>query len=266
MRSSIRSPLRYPGGKTRARATVLPKLLKQGAQQLISPFIGGGSIELAWLNANPDGFAECYDIYEPLVEFWRFLLIDPQGLATLSKMHMPCDRNMFSQLQKNLGSFKGIEKAAAFFVLNRCSFGGATNSGGMSPGHPRFTESSISRVRDFRAPWLRVRRYDALSLMRELEHEPPDGKVIYLDPPYMIKGTALYGDKGNAQRGFDHVGFAEMFWRLNEKGWRMLLSYNDDVKVRALYNSAKIENAEWSYGMRQGKSSEVLIYSEAMLS
>tara|TARA_B100000085_G_scaffold188471_1_gene172398 strand:+ start:2759 stop:3565 length:807 start_codon:yes stop_codon:yes gene_type:complete len=258
----MRSPLRYPGGKTRARSIIVPKLTRQRATRLISPFIGGGSVELAWLSANPHGVAECFDLYEPLAEFWRYLLIDPQGVATLAKMHMPCERDLFYKLQSKLGELQGIEKAAAFFVLNRCSFSGATNSGGMSPGHPRFTESSIDRVRNFRAPWLRVRRYDAFELLAELADESPDDKVVYLDPPYAIEGAALYGDNGSAHRGFNHQEFARLFHELSARGWRMLLSYNDCGSIRALYNTARIETASWSYGMRAGDSSEVLIYSE----
>lgn len=260
-----RSPLRYPGGKTRARSIIVPELLKQGARQLISPFIGGGSVELAWLNANPSGFAACYDAYAPLVEFWRHLLVNPQGVATLAQMHLPCSRELFYELQRKLDSLAGIEQAAAFYVLNRASFSGATNSGGMSPGHKRFTESSIDRVRGFRAPWLTVRHRDAFELLAGMLDESPDGKVVYLDPPYAIEGAALYGDKGSTHKGFNHELLAALFNELSLKGWRMVLSYNDCESVRALYNASRIEAAQWSYGMRQGASSEVLIYSGACL-
>jgi len=54
--------------------------------------------------------------------------------------YYPLSRNMFYQLQKNYHSINdNIVRAGIFFVLNRCSFSGTTLSGGMSPGHPRFT-------------------------------------------------------------------------------------------------------------------------------
>ena len=47
-----------------------------------------------------------------------------------------------------------FQSAVMFYVLNRTSFSGSTLSGGMASGgeddNPRFTESSIQRLRDFK--------------------------------------------------------------------------------------------------------------------
>lgn len=72
-----------------------------------------------------------------------------------------------------------LNRAAVFFVLNRSSFSGITLSGGMSPGHPRFTESAIQRLREFRAPNLTV---DSADFKDTLSRFPND--FLYLDPPY----------------------------------------------------------------------------------
>ena len=134
-------------------------------------------------------------------------------------------------------------------MLNRCSFSGTTLSGGMSPGHPRFTQSAIDRLKNFRCASLKVRRADYKVALRE----NPD-MMAYLDPPYLISDT-LYGDKGDTHKGFDHAGLAEI---LRKRG-KWVLSYNDCPDIRELYRHARILEPEWAYGMSNGKKSEELL-------
>jgi DNA adenine methylase len=76
----ILSPLRYPGGKTRAVKHILP-LIPKGLDELCSPFFGGGSIEIAYAKENPDCKVQGYDVFEPIVWFWKALLENPERLA-----------------------------------------------------------------------------------------------------------------------------------------------------------------------------------------
>ena len=257
----MRSPLRYPGGKTRARSIIVPELLRQGCSTLISPFFGGGSVELAFLEQKKGSRVMGYDLYEPLVSFWSHLMTNPQGLSTLVKMHFPCERDTFYSLQSNLGEMSGIEQAAAFYVVNRCSFSGATNSGGMSPGHPRFTQSSIDRINQFRAKNLSVSCLDSIEMLEVLASESPEGKVIYLDPPYDLKNPRLYGDNGSTHVGFNHQRLCAAFRVLDGLGWNMIMSYSLTGSIVELYEGFDIRPASWSYCMRQGNSGEVLIKS-----
>ena len=100
-----------------------------------------------------------------------------------------------------------------------------------------------------------------------MAQDPSDG-IIYLDPPYMLDDAALYGNKGNMHKGFDHVGLSALCQTLSQKGWRILISYNDAQSVRDLYTGFGVENARWAYGMKNvsgaamGSSSEVLLYSQ----
>lgn len=257
----MRSPLRYPGGKTRARSIIVPEIQRQNAKTLISPFIGGGSIELAWLEKNPGGAVEAYDLYEPLVSFWNHALTNPQGVASLSKMHMPCSKELFKELQKKIGELKGIEQAASFFVVNRCSFSGSTNSGGMSPGHIRFNDNAVMRLNDFKGNGLTVSHRDSLKVLEETLSRSPEGCAMYLDPPYDITGANLYGTKGNMHKGFDHERLAQLCSALDELGWKFIMSYNDSERIRGLYSNFSIRPATWSYSMRGGQASEILISS-----
>jgi DNA adenine methylase len=144
-----KSPLRYPGGKSRVARYIVDTYI-QNQKSVCSPFVGGGSIELELANRGTRVF--CYDNFEPLVVFWQELLKDPIALAEkVEKCYYTLSATMFYNLQRTFCSIKDrMECAACFYAINRSSFSGTTLSGGMSPGHPRFTISSIQRLRDFK--------------------------------------------------------------------------------------------------------------------
>lgn len=251
---SDHSVLRYPGGKTRAVAFITDYFPK-GTKELLSPFFGGGSIEL--MMAGSGVRVHGYDIFTPLVEFWQCLLAQPQLLADKVESYYPLDKADFYTLQASQRKFKTkLERAAVYYVLNRSSFSGSTLSGGMSPGHLRFTKTSIERLRSFYNPNVTVKKSDFSQPLLQY----PD-MFAYIDPPYLIKNT-LYGKKGDAHKGFDHEGLA-MILRKRKK-W--ILSYNDCEEIRELYKGFHFLIPTWKYGMSNDKASkEILIFSSKSL-
>lgn len=254
-RTAIKSPLRYPGGKSRAVSRILD-LLPPDIERLCSPFIGGGSVELALAARGVEVFA--YDAFPPLVNFWRTLLEDAAGLADAVERYYPMRKDAFYALQKQHADIADpVESAAAFFALNRCSFSGTTLSGGMSPGHPRFTAACINRLGDFKLQHLHVARADfGESIPRHRDD------FLYLDPPYCI-ASKLYGTRGDHHHDFDHERLAKLLAR--HDNW--LLSYNDCEMVRDMYNGYLFKTPTWTYGMNASKvSNEVLIMSRDYMS
>ncbi len=247
---SSKSILRYPGGKTRAVETIT-SFFPKGLKQMVSPFFGGGSVELFTAAQGTKVFG--FDVFEPLVEFWQCLLQEPVALAAEVEKHYPLLKENFYQLQKEQTHSKiKLERAAIYYVLNRSSFSGATLSGGMSPEHPRFTVTSIERLRQFYNPNVNV----TLATFAEslLAHK---NVFAYLDPPYLIK-SSLYGKKGDAHKNFDHDALANIL--RERKSW--ILSYNDCEEILQLYKGFHIKMPEWKYGMSSDKfSKEVLIFS-----
>lgn len=247
---SSRSLLRYPGGKTRGVEFITsffpPKLNK-----LLSPFLGGGSIELSVAARGTQVIG--YDVFAPLVEFWQCLQSQPAALAKQVEKYYPLSKQSFYDLQKTQTDFKtSLERAAVYYVLNRSSFSGSTLSGGMSPSHPRFTLTAIERLRYFHNPNFTVRKAD---FKESLTKHP--NVFSYLDPPYCIKNS-LYGKNGNAHKDFDHEGLAQILHK--REHW--ILSYNDCEEIRGLYEGFHILTPNWKYGMSNDKSSkEMLIFS-----
>lgn len=248
---SEKSILRYPGGKTRATQFLLPFFPKD-LKNLVSPFIGGASVELSLAAKGVKVFG--YDVFTPLVEFWQCALKQPKALAKEVGKSFPLAKPAFYQLQKTHTSHKTkLQRAAAYFVLNRSSFSGSTLSGGMSPGHPRFTKTAIERLNNFRNPNLKVSKADFTDSL--LAHA---ADFAYLDPPYLIRNI-LYGNKGDTHRGFDHEGLAKILQK--RKKW--ILSYNDCEEIRKMYSKFSMITPDWKYGMSKDKSSkELLIFSK----
>mgnify|MGYP003541972145 FL=1 len=248
---SSRSLLRYPGGKTRG-VDFITQFFPKHLDKLLSPFLGGGSIELAVAAKGTKVYG--YDVFSPLVEFWQCVVQKPEELAKVVENYLPLSKDSFYELQKTQTKFKTkIQRAAVFYVLNRSSFSGSTLSGGMSPGHPRFTPSAIERLRNFYNPNITVAKKDFKQSLANHPHT-----FTYLDPPYLIT-SSLYGRKGDTHKGFDHEGLSEQL----KKREHWILSYNDCELIREMYEGFHILTPNWKYGMSNDKSSkEVLIFSK----
>ena len=144
---STKSPLRYPGGKTRA-VEVIKSYLPEGTKEIAAPFLGGASVELACAAEGMRVFGS--DAFAPLMNFWKQAKANPVLLSERVWRYHPLTKPKYYSLQRTFAQFDDeFEQAAVFYVLNRSSFSGTTLSGGMSPGHPRFNRNAVDRLRDF---------------------------------------------------------------------------------------------------------------------
>jgi DNA adenine methylase len=260
-----KSPLRYPGGKTRAASKIVDKF-PTNIKIIYSPFAGGMSIELEAASRGYNVITG--DIFAPVCCFWNELLKDPRYLIKESLKYLSLTREEFYSLQNELRSYlkdsgftiknkKDTKRVALlFFILNRSSFSGTTLSGGMSPGHPRFTVSCIDRLNNFANFKLKltVRHSD----FRDLLSNANSGDFVYADPPYLIESN-LYGDKGSTHSSFNHEDFVATMKDLDKKDVRWLVSYNDCPQVRDWFENYKIKSLEWKYGMGANKKSKEII-------
>lgn len=258
-----KSPLHYPGGKTRAISYLANSIPPPEKEPIIcSPFLGGGSLELFLVQRGYDVWG--YDAFAPLVNFWQQALKDARGLADMVARDYPPDslgRDEFYQMQRQIMGVEDSQRQAAmYFVINRASFSGVTLSGGMSPGHERFNWNAIERLRRFTPnihPPLDPNRGAIRVGLADFHSSIPQhpAAFLYLDPPYAIAPT-LYGQRGGMHNNFDHAGLAGLLRGRD----RWVLSYNDCDLIRDLYAGCSFTKAEWAYGISNGKvGSEVII-------
>src|SRR3989338_8484484 len=76
----IGSPLRYAGGKTLAVGHIINLLPNTNIKRVISPFLGGASVEIAI--AKELGIEVVgYDIFDILINYWHYQITEPEKLA-----------------------------------------------------------------------------------------------------------------------------------------------------------------------------------------
>ncbi|OKH19463.1 modification methylase [Hydrococcus rivularis NIES-593] len=253
--SSIKSPLRYPGGKSRAINKIIPHI-PLNITEYREPFVGGGSVFLAikqlfgariklyWIN----------DLNYDLCCFWTYARDELESLvdAVTKIKHKYTDgRELFNYYTREDLKLSNFDRAVRFFVLNRITFSGTVDSGGYSQQafERRFTDSSIDRLRKLSSCLLST--HITASDYEKLLFQDGDGVFIFLDPPYFsAKKSKLYGIKGALHTSFDHQRFATNMRKCQH---RWLITYDDSPEIRELFSFAKI--AEWTlqYGMNNYK-------------
>ena len=245
----IRSPLRYPGGKSRAVERI--SALIPPFDEFREPFVGGGSIFIYLKQKFPHKKFWINDKYAELSMFWNGLQNDSERLIEQIwkwKSEFSDGKMLHRFLRENKEKFDAIETAAAFFISNRITFSGTTDAGGFSVQafEKRFTDSSIDRL---------IKMPDVLGDVKitnfdyeEVILEKGKNVFLFLDPPYFsATSSALYGKNGNLHKTFDHARFAET---LKKCSHRWLLTYDDSPFVRELFSFANIETWSLIYGMR----------------
>lgn len=245
----IKSPLRYPGGKSRA-VKLIAKLLPD-FDEFREPFLGGGSVFIYAKQRFPNKTFWINDIYFELYKFWQ---MSQQNVdALVDKIYQWREKftdgkELHQFLNKNLDDFDDLERGAAFFIYNRITFSGTSLSGGFSQQAftGRFTESSIQRLNRF-AEVINGSKITNLDY-EDLVKKQGKNVFIFLDPPYYsATKSALYGKNGNLHKGFDHQRFANVMQNCPHK-W--LITYDDSEYIRNLFSFANITPWSLSYGMR----------------
>jgi DNA adenine methylase len=245
----IKSPLRYPGGKSRS-VKIISALIPE-FDEFREPFLGGGSIFIYAKQRFPNKKFWVNDLYFELYKFWEMTQKDVDALVEKIyewRNQFPIGKGLHKFLNENLDGFNDLERAAAFFIYNRITFSGTSLSGGFSEGAfaGRFTESSIQRLNEF-ANVINGTTITNLDY-EELVKCEGENVFIFLDPPYYsAKKSALYGKNGNLHKSFDHEKFADTMKKCRHK-W--LITYDDSDYVKDLFSFANITPWELVYGMR----------------
>ena len=272
---SLKTPLRYPGGKSRACTKMDPYFpdLRE-YDEFREPFLGGGSVAIHLTKKYPNMKVWVNDLYEPLVNFWKVLQDQNLGYK------------MFKRLQElksrypDRGSAKGLfleaktivndhdqpnlYRACSFYVINKCSFSGLTESSSFSA---QASDSNFSMRGIEKLPgYTQIIRNWKITNQSYQELLNPDKKAfVYLDPPYDIKDN-LYGKKGSMHKGFDHDRFAS---DCDSCSMDCLISYNADQLVKDRFKDWNAGEFDLTYTMRsvgeymreQKKRKELLLFN-----
>jgi len=250
----LKTPLRYPGGKSRAvqkLSQYLPDL--RNYDEFREPFLGGGSVAIYITKQYPLLDIWVNDLYEPLVNFWQQLqMFGPDLCSSLTTLKSTANtpdkaRQLFlvSKEKINDKNVSSFDRAVAFYIVNKCSFSGLTESSSFSEqaSNNNFNLRGIERLPGYSKiieHW-RITNYSYDYLMDGYK-----GAFMYLDPPYDIKDN-LYGNKGSMHKRFDHDKFAA---DCDNHSMDMMVSYNSDQLVRERFKDWQAIEFDHTYTMR----------------
>lgn len=267
--AEIKSPLRYPGGKSRAIQRI-GSLLLADFEEYREPFVGGGSVFIYLKQKRPNLKIWINDLNKELYLFWKYAQKDSETLAKeirKIKRKTRSGQNLFNRLTSAVvNEWSDFDRAARFFILNRITFSGLAESGGFSQlaYETRFTESSIDRLAQIGSllDGIRITNKDYRELLKEGQKEV----FTFLDPPY-FKATKskLYGKNGTLHTNFNHTEFARDIKQCSHS-W--LITYDDSPEVLSNFFPAEefhVQKWELQYGMNNYKQEKAVKGNELFI-
>jgi DNA adenine methylase len=270
------TPLRYPGGKARFAPLIADVIQRNDlvGGHYLEPYAGGAGVALVLLM---DGVVEHIHINDadPAVAvFWRMAT---KQSANLSKMiaNEPVTMDAWHHWREVMfghASATELERGFATLFMNRTNrsgilkagvIGGKDQSGGYKLDARFMREEICKRIERIGqySDEITVYEEDALGLLSRCHQFLQTKSLVYLDPPYYVKGAGLYR---NAYTHDDHVKIAKL---LASKRFRRpwVVSYDNAKEICDMYAYAR----SFTYGLnytaqRRYKGSEVMFFSDRL--
>lgn len=250
------TPLRWPGGKSKVVKKLLSPKFPEFKGDFYEPFIGGGSVALFIAQMYPEKNIHINDLNKKLYQFWQFLQLAPEELTkslhSIRDAFDPEDENKGKELLERMtealyeGDGNLLKVASSYYVLNKISFSGMTEHGSLSKSAYKktFNHKNIDRLIEISSLMKNFVIYN--QHFNDFMTKPEDEDFTFLDPPYMIESSNLYGKNGEMHKGFDHEEFLNSVKNLYGK-W--MITYNDNEWIREHYKDYNIEDASYKYYM-----------------
>lgn len=283
MKTRNYSPLRYPGGKAKLLPFIVD-LIKNNLKSCkniiyIEPYAGGAAVALGLLL---DGHvAEVYinDADPAIYCFWENVIkhckkfINKIKNTDVSVSEWEKQSKIYHE-NKYANEKQRFELGFAAFYLNRCNHSGVLK-GGIIGGKQQLGKYTIDcryNKEELIRKMMRIyakKKFIHISCMDAAEWLKSDkirqlishGAVLYLDPPYYIKGKQLYK---NSYTHEDHKKIAKTM-RTIRGNW--IVSYDDVPAIRELYKWVSSPNIlelnlQYSLSHTNDKGKEVLFVSK----
>ena len=251
---SLKTPLRYPGGKSRAITKMAQFLPDMGRyKHYREPFIGGGSVGLYMTKTYPHLEVWVNDLYEPLANFWQQLQHEANEITTRLKAFKNAyptpdrARELFIESKELVNDARAslVTRAVSFYIVNKCSFSGLTESSSFSKqaSNSNFSLRGIEKLPEYSKL---IENWTITNLTYERMSTDEKNVFTYLDPPYEI-GSNLYGKKGGMHKYFDHDAFSkECDGHTNHQ----MISYNSSQLIKDRFSNWNAHEYDHTYTMR----------------
>lgn len=239
------TPLRYPGGKGKLaefiKRVIVDNKLLDGCYA--EPYAGGAAIALSLLFQ--DYVAKVYinDLNLSVYAFWSSVVHRSDALCKMiDEVDVSMDEwHHQKQIQSQPTKVSLLELGFSTFFLNRTNRSGIIQAGviggkkqdGNWKLDARFNKTDlVARIRKIArySSRINVSNIDARDFVTQLVPTMPPRTLVYLDPPYYVKGEGLYQ---NFYRHADHVEIATLVQSHIKQPW--VVSYDAAAEIKALY-------------------------------
>lgn len=244
--NKLYTPLRYPGGKARFAPFIATVMAENGlvGGHYLEPYAGGAGAALELLFEGHASHIHINDADPAVADFWTAVTQQTDSLLRL--LHdtpVTIDQWLhWRSVLRGETSANPVERGFATLFLNRTNRSGILKGGVIGglkqDGAYRLDArlkkdvlcKRIEKIADH-AGKITVYHEDALCLLKRCKEFLPSKSLIYLDPPYYVKGQGLYR---NFYDHDDHLAIAKL---LQSRGFtrKWIVSYDDVEEIRSMY-------------------------------
>ncbi|MBS4433256.1 DNA adenine methylase [Pectobacterium punjabense] len=267
------TPLRYPGGKGKLTEYLKLVLIQNElvSGHYVEPYAGGSGIAINLLLQGYVSHIHLNDINYSVYAFWHSVLNDTDKLCEMiisTKVTIDEWHNQ-KMIQKNVSNFSLLEVGFSTFFLNRTNrsgiltagvIGGKNQEGNWKLDARYNKEDLVSRIERIYLNKEKISLYniDAKFFIKDILPNFPDETLIYLDPPYYVKGQGLYE---NHYTHDDHLEIAKIVQNDINHPW--VVSYDNVSEIADMYNSSEsiIYGINYSAQNRY-EGSEIMFFSD----
>lgn len=267
------TPLRYPGGKGKLANFV--SLLMRDNNLLdghyVEPFAGGAGIALSLLFHEIAIHIHINDLNRSVFSFWHSVLYETEPLCRMiSDSPVTIEQWRAQRLvQANPENHSLLELGFSTFYLNRTNRSGIIKAGviggldqtGNYKIDARFNKPAlIDRIKLVSRYSNRISIYneDATNFLLSTVSGLPDNTLVYLDPPYYVKGKELYENHFCHQ---DHQNLSKVVKESIRQNW--IVSYDFVPEIAGLYCEYRQIDYLLNYSAADKyKGSELMVFDD----
>jgi DNA adenine methylase len=248
--NKLYTPLRYPGGKARFAPFIASLMDANGLSggHYLEPYAGGAGVALELLFHGDASHVHINDADSAVFDFWTATTRQPDEILRLLA-DTPVTINQWLHWRAVLRgeiSVGQAERGFATLFMNRTNRSGVLKGGviggleqaGAYKLDARLKKDVLAKRIEMialHASSISVYNEDAYDLLKRSHAFLPTNSLVYLDPPYYVKGQGLYR---NFYGHDDHVQIAELLQSPAFKApW--VVSYDNVEQIRQMYRMSQ---------------------------
>lgn len=243
------TPLRYPGGKGKLTNYVSKLIEINGLDgcDYVEPYAGGAGVAINLLLTGKASNVHLNDLNKAIFCFWQSILENTDKFCSLIDATPVTMTEWYKskEIIANQDNYSTLDIGFATFFLNRTNRSGIL-LGGVIGGKEqsgkwkldaRFNKPDlINRIQVISSKKANIHIYnqDAKVFLDDVVSQFKTNTLIYLDPPYYVKGKGLYQNHYGHE---DHLNIASTIKKNNKHPW--IVSYDNTEEINDMYSGLR---------------------------